>query len=150
MKPTLLVLVAGMGSRYGGLKQLDAIGPGNETIMDYFIFDAKRGGFGRKVFIIRGYFQEDFRLVFADRFGHDITIDFVSQELNKVPHWFSYSPERTKPWGTAHALMMGRYLINEPFTVINTDDFYGEDTFHVLADFLREIEGKSHECGMVG
>ena len=150
MNPTLLVLAAGMGSRYGGLKQLDSMGPGNETIMDYSIFDAKRAGFGKIVFVIRDYFQEDFRSVFANRFGPDIYIDFVSQELNKVPQGYSYSQERTKPWGTAHALMMGKYLINEPFAVINADDFYGEDAFHVMADYLRELDRKSHKYGMIG
>jgi NDP-sugar pyrophosphorylase family protein len=149
IKPTLLVLAAGMGSRYGGLKQLDVMGPGNETIMDYSIYDALRAGFGRIVFVIRDYFQEDFRSVFADRFGSGISIDFVSQELNKIPQGYSYSPERNKPWGTAHALMMGKYLINEPFAVINADDFYGRDAFRVLADFLRESVGKSHQYGMV-
>ncbi len=150
MKPTLFVLAAGMGSRYGGLKQLDGLGPNGETIMDYSIYDAIRAGFGKIVFVIRSSFESDFRSVVIDKFKNLIDTDVVFQEISKVPEGSSYNPEREKPWGTNHAVLMGKDAINEPFAVINADDFYGQESFAILADFLRSVEGKQNEYCMVG
>lgn len=150
MNPTLLVLAAGMGSRYGGLKQMDAVGPGGETIMDYSIFDAARAGFGKVVFVIRKDFEQVFRDVFSNRFGSAIAVDFVLQSIDKTPQGYAYNPERTKPWGTNHAVMMGADAIREPFAVINADDFYGKESFEVLANFLKEVDGKKNLYAMVG
>lgn len=150
MKPTLLVLAAGMGSRYGGLKQMDAVGPSGETIMDYSIFDAARAGFGKVVFVIRKDFEQAFRDVFANRFGSAIKVDFVLQSIDKTPQGYAYNPERTKPWGTNHAVMMGADAIREPFAVINADDFYGKESFEILAKFLGAVDGKQNLYAMVG
>lgn len=150
MKPTLFVLAAGMGSRYGGLKQLDGLGPNGETIMDYSIYDAIKAGFGKIVFVIRGSFEKDFRAVVIDKFKDLIETDVVFQEINKVPEGCTYIPEREKPWGTNHAVLMGKDAIHEPFAVINADDFYGQESFAILADFLRSVEGKKNEYCMVG
>jgi dTDP-glucose pyrophosphorylase len=150
MKPTLLVLAAGMGSRYGGLKQMDAVGPGGETIMDYSIFDAARAGFEKVVFVIRKDFEQAFRDVFSNRFGSAIKVAFVLQSIDKTPQGYGYNPERTKPWGTNHAVMMGADAIHEPFAVINADDFYGKESFEVLAKFLGEVDGKKNRYAMVG
>lgn len=150
MKPTLFVLAAGMGSRYGGLKQLDGLGPNGETIMDYSIYDAIRAGFGKIVFVIRSSFESDFRSVVIDKFKNLIDTDVVFQEISKVPEGSSYNPEREKPWGTNHAVLMGKDAIKEPFAVINADDFYGQESFAILADFLRSVEGKQNEYCMVG
>ncbi|MDR0712494.1 MAG: nucleotidyltransferase [Prevotellaceae bacterium] len=150
MKPTLLILAAGMGSRYGGLKQMDAVGPGGETIMDYSIFDAARAGFGKVVFVIRKDFETAFRDVFEKRFGSAIEVDFVLQAIDKVPQGYAYNTERTKPWGTNHAVMMGASAIHEPFAVINADDFYGKESFYILAKFLSEVDGKKNLYAMVG
>ena len=147
MKPTLLVLAAGMGSRYGGLKQLDTLGPNGETIIDYSIYDAVNAGFGKVVYIVRDYFRADMEKVVKEKYGHvkcvdgePLQLEFVSQELNKIPEGYVMNPERQKPWGTAHAVLMGKEVINEPFAVINGDDFYGRDSFRVLADWLRAHE----------
>jgi len=150
MKPTLFVLAAGMGSRYGGLKQLDGLGPNGETIMDYSIYDAMKAGFGKIVFVIRTSFEKDFKSVVVDKFKNLIDIEIVFQEINNVPEGSTYTPEREKPWGTNHAVLMGKEVINEPFAVINADDFYGQESFAVLADFLRSVEGKKNEYCMVG
>ena len=150
MKPTLFVLAAGMGSRYGGLKQLDGLGPNGETIMDYSIYDAIKAGFGKIVFVIRGSFEKDFRAVVIDKFKDLIETDVVFQEIDKVPEGCTYIPEREKPWGTNHAVLMGKDAIHEPFAVINADDFYGQESFAILADFLRSVEGKKNEYCMVG
>jgi len=150
MKPTLFVLAAGMGSRYGGLKQLDGLGPNGETIMDYSIYDAVKAGFGKIVFVIRSSFEKDFKTVVINKFKDLIDTDIVFQEINKVPEGSSYNPEREKPWGTNHAVLMGKEAIHEPFAVINADDFYGQESFAVLADFLRQVEGKKNEYCMVG
>lgn len=136
MKPTLLVLAAGMGSRYGSLKQLDAFGPNGETIIDYSVYDAIKAGFGKIVFIVRESFKEEIEKVFTSRFGDRIDIRFVTQEINKVPDFFNLPPERQKPWGTAHAVMMGAEVIDEPFGVINADDYYGVESYKTLANFL--------------
>ncbi len=150
MKPTLFVLAAGMGSRYGGLKQLDGLGPNGETIMDYSIYDAIKAGFGKIVFVIRPSFEKDFRDVVLDKFKGLIETDLVFQEISNVPEGCSYTPEREKPWGTNHAVLMGKDAIKEPFAVINADDFYGQESFAVLADFLKSVAGKSNEYCMVG
>ena len=150
MKPTLFILAAGMGSRYGGLKQLAGVGPNGETIMDYSIYDAIRAGFGKVVFVIREYFSADFDEKIISKYKNLIATEVVFQELNKVPEGYSYNPEREKPWGTNHAVLMGREVIREPFAVINADDFYGKESFEVLADYLKNAEGKTNEYCMVG
>ncbi len=150
MKPTLFVLAAGMGSRYGGLKQLDGLGPNGETIMDYSVFDAERAGFGKVVFVIRKSFEEDFRNIVLKKYEGVIETEVVFQDITDVPEGFTYNPERTKPWGTNHAVLMGKDVIREPFAVINADDFYGKDAFAVMAEFLRGVTGKQNEYCMVG
>ncbi|MDD4489208.1 MAG: nucleotidyltransferase [Paludibacter sp.] len=150
MKPTLFVLAAGMGSRYGGLKQLDGLGPNGETIMDYSIYDAIKAGFGKLVFVIRESFEKDFREIVVNKFKNLIDVEIVFQEINNVPEGYVYNPEREKPWGTNHAVLMGKDVIHEPFAVINADDFYGQESFQVLADFLRSVEGKQNEYCMIG
>jgi NDP-sugar pyrophosphorylase family protein len=137
MQPTLLILAAGMGSRYGGIKQLDGFGPNGETIMDYSLFDAIRAGFGKVVFIIREELRADFEELFTDKLRGKIEVDYAIQSLT------SYVPEelgpvrRTKPWGTAHAMLCAKDHTHTPFAVINADDFYGQQAFQTLADFLR-------------
>lgn len=143
MKPTLFVLAAGMGSRYGGLKQLDGVGPNGETIMDYSIFDAIRGGFGKIVFVIRKDFEEDFRQKILSKYQGHIPTELVFQSIDALPEGFTCPEGRTKPWGTNHAVMMGKSVIKEPFAVINADDFYGKDSFAQLGKFLSELPGNS-------
>ncbi len=150
MKPTLLVLAAGLGSRYGGLKQLDGLGPNSETIMDYSIYDAVKAGFGKVVFVIRETFEEEFREKLAKKYEHLIPIEIVFQELDNLPEGFELNPDRVKPWGTNHALMMGKSVINEPFAVINADDFYGRKSYEVMANFLTQLEGSKNRYCMVG
>lgn len=150
MKPTLFVLAAGMGSRYGGLKQLDPLGPQGQTIMDYSIFDAIRAGFGKVVFVIRKDFEEDFRRSILSKYEGHIPVEVVFQSTDKLPEGYTCPEERTKPWGTNHAVMMGADVINEPFAVINADDFYGRDAFAVIAaDLMRERTRKG-DYSMVG
>ena len=150
MKPTLFVLAAGMGSRYGGLKQLDPLGPQGQTIMDYSIFDAIRAGFGKVVFVIRQDFEEDFRRSILSKYEGHIPVEVVFQSTDKLPEGYTCPEERTKPWGTNHAVMMGADVINEPFAVINADDFYGRDAFAVIAaDLMRERTRKG-DYSMVG
>lgn len=152
-KPTLLVLAAGMGSRYGSLKQMDGVGPGGEAIIDYSIYDAVRAGFGKVVFVIRHLFEKDFREVFsASRFNGLIEVDFVFQELDKLPAGFIVPLDRVKPWGTNHAVMMGAEVIKtEPFAVINADDFYGRDAFRKIGAYLTGLpEGSRDNYCMVG
>lgn len=124
MKPTLFLLAAGMGSRYGGLKQLDGLGPNGETIMDYSIYDAINAGFGKLVFVIRKDFEQDFREKIISKYEGHIPCELVFQALDNLPEGFTCPAERTKPWGTNHAVMMGADVIQEPFAVINCDDFY--------------------------
>jgi len=151
MKPTLFLLAAGMGSRYGGLKQLDTLGPHGETIMDYSIYDAINAGFGKLVFVIRKDFEEDFRRVVLSKYEGHIPCEIVFQSLDKIPAGFSVPEGRTKPWGTNHALMMGEPVIHEPFAVLNCDDFYGADAFRVMGKFLSELpEGSKGKYAMVG
>ncbi|MBQ2171137.1 MAG: nucleotidyltransferase [Paludibacteraceae bacterium] len=150
MKPTLFVLAAGMGSRYGGLKQIDGLGPNGETIMDYSVFDAMRAGFGKVVFVIRRDFEDDFRRVVVSKYEGKVPCEICFQSVDKLPEGYTLNPERTKPWGTNHAVLMARDIIHEPFAVINADDFYGRESFQVLADFLHSVEGKQGEYCMVG
>lgn len=151
MKPTLFLLAAGMGSRYGGLKQLDGLGPNGETIMDYSIHDAIEAGFGRLVFVIRKDFEQDFKDKIISKYEGHIPCEIVFQELDKLPAGFTCPAERTKPWGTNHAVMMGEEAIKEPFAVINCDDFYGKDSFKVMGKFLSELpEGSKNTYAMVG
>lgn len=136
MKPTLLILAAGIGSRYGGLKQIDPVGPAGQTILDYSVFDAKRAGFGKVVFIIRKDIEEDFKSVFADRLNKSIPVEWVFQELDKLPEGAVPPEGRTKPWGTGHAVLMAADNIREPFAVINADDFYGREAFEKAVEFF--------------
>jgi UTP-glucose-1-phosphate uridylyltransferase len=149
MKPTLLILAAGMGSRYGGLKQMDKVGPSGETIIDYSIYDAIRAGFGKVVFVIRREIEEEFKEVFIDRLKGKIDIDYVFQELTMVPNGITVPENRKKPWGTGHAIMVAEEKINEPFAVINADDFYGSQSFGVIAKFLRNNQNEN-DYAMVG
>lgn len=135
--PTLLVLAAGMGSRYGGLKQIDPVGPGGETIMDYSIYDALRAGFEKLVFVIRRDIEAPFRQTIGARFEKRIPVQYVFQEMSELPAGFSVPAGRTKPWGTGHAILMADKTISEPFAAINADDFYGANSFRVLAEHLR-------------
>lgn len=150
MKPTLFILAAGMGSRYGGLKQLDGLGPSGETIMDYSVYDALRAGFGKIVFVIRHDFEQEFREKIISRYEGHVPVEVVFQDLNNLPEGFTAPEGRTKPWGTGHAVLMGKDVIHEPFAVINADDYYGADSFRVLADFLTSVADKSNTYGMVG
>lgn len=150
MKPTLFVLAAGMGSRYGGLKQLDGLGPNGETIMDYSIFDAIRGGFGKLVFVIRQSFEQDFREKIISKYQDHIPVELVFQDLNSLPEGFTCPEGREKPWGTNHAVLMGKDVIKEPFAVINADDFYGRDSFAVLGKQLTAMTGTENDYCMVG
>lgn len=138
MKPTLLVLAAGMGSRYGKLKQMDGFGPNGETIIEYSIYDAIKAGFGKVVFIIRDFFKEDFEAYFRPRLEGKIELAFVSQEIENIPVGYTIHPERERPWGTAHAIWVAKDVINEPFGVINADDYYGVDAYSKLAAFLTD------------
>ena len=151
MKPTLFLLAAGMGSRYGGLKQLDGLGPHGETIMDYSIYDAIHAGFGKLVFVIRKDFEQDFRDKVLSKYEGHIPCEIVFQSLDALPEGFTCPEGRTKPWGTNHAVMMGQNVINEPFAVINCDDFYDRDAFQVMGKFLSSLpEGSKGKYAMVG
>lgn len=151
VKPTLLVLAAGMGSRYGSLKQMDGVGPNGEAIIDYSVYDAIRAGFGKVVFVIRHSFEADFKEVFnAERFGHKIEVEYVFQELDYLPEGFTLPEGRVKPWGTNHAVMMAAKAINEPFAVINADDFYGRTAYATIGDYLRGLAGSEGRYCMVG
>ena len=150
MKPTLFVLAAGMGSRYGGLKQIDGLGPSGETIMDYSVYDALRAGFGKVVFVIRKDFEEAFREVVISKYADKVPCEVCFQSVDSVPEGCTFNPERTKPWGTNHAVLMAKDLIKEPFAVINADDFYGRESFQVLADYLKSVEGTTGKYCMVG
>lgn len=145
-KPTLLILAAGMGSRYGGLKQMDAVGPSGEIVMDYSIFDAVRAGFGRVVFVIRRDIEEAFRSVVAAKWEGRIPCRYVFQELGDLPPGCSVPEGRAKPWGTAHAIRAGRSAIDGPFAAINADDFYGAESFRALAGRLAAPVGENAHC----
>ena len=151
VKPTLLVLAAGMGSRYGSLKQMDGVGPNNEAIIDYSIYDAIRAGFGKVVFVIRHSFADAFTAIFnKERFGGKIEVEFVYQELDYLPEGFTVTEGREKPWGTNHALLMAAKAIKEPFAVINADDFYGTDAYKVIGEYLSQLGEESNHYCMVG
>lgn len=137
MNATLLILAAGMGSRYGGLKQMDEFGPGGETILDYSIYDAIDAGFNKVVFVVRDFFKDDFKDFFKGKFEDKVEISFVTQELDKIPTEISLNPKREKPWGTAHAVFVTKDVINEPFAVINADDYYGKESFVTLMNHFR-------------
>lgn len=151
MKPTLLILAAGMGSRYGSLKQMDGLGPNGEAIIDYSIFDAIRAGFGKVVFVIRHSFADTFMEHFrAEKFSDDVEFEFVYQELDYLPEGYTVPEGRQKPWGTNHAVMMAAGVIDGPFAVINSDDFYGRSSYETMAAYLRSIEGTEGQYAMVG
>ena len=151
MKPTLLLLAAGMGSRYGGLKQLDGVGPNGETIMDYSIYDAIQAGFGKIVFVIRKDFEDQFRTQILAKYEGHVPAELVFQSLDALPEGFSVPEGRQKPWGTNHAVLMAKDVIKEPFCVINCDDFYNRDCFRVIGRFLSELpEGAQNQYAMVG
>lgn len=150
MKPTLVVLAAGMGSRYGGLKQIDPVGPAGEVILDYSVFDAARAGFGKVVFVIRKDIEAAFREAIGDKVAEKIDVDYAFQELDDLPGGISVPKGRTKPWGTVQATLAAAPYIHEPFGVINADDFYGPGSFHLLADALRAREGRSGDWVLVG
>ena len=135
---TLLIMAAGMGSRYGGLKQLDAIGPSGETIIDYSVYDAIKAGFTKVVFIIRKDFEQEFKSKITDKYEGQIQVEFAFQDLNDLPDEFTCPEGREKPWGTGHAILSARNVINEPFVAINGDDFYGRESFKVVADYYRK------------
>lgn len=149
IKPTLLVLAAGIGSRYGGLKQMDQVGPSGETIIDYSIYDAMQAGFGKVVFVIREDIEKDFKEVFIDKLKDRIEVDYVFQHIDMVPKSVRFSSARKKPWGTGHAVIVAEQKINEPFAVINADDFYGGSSYRVMADFLTN-SSDINEYSMVG
>ena len=152
MKPTLVVLAAGMGSRYGGLKQVDPIGPSGEAILDYSVFDAHRAGFGKVVFIIRKDFEAEFREKVGAKYEGILPVEYCFQDINDLPAPFTVPADRSKPWGTAHAIRAARDVVKEPFAAINADDFYGRDAFAKLAAFLQQPaadDGKFH-FAMVG
>ena len=137
-QPTLLILAAGMGSRYGGLKQLDPMGPNGETVLDYSVFDALRAGFGKVVFVIRRDFEDEFKTKVGAKFAHKIPVEYAFQSLTDLPEGFSVPEGRVKPWGTTHAVLAAESVVKEPFAMINADDFYGQDAFAKLAEDLRK------------
>ena len=149
MQPTLLILAAGMGSRYGGLKQMDRVGPSGETIIDYSIYDALRAGFGKIVFVIREEIENDFREVFLQKLKGKVEIEYVFQDLKMIPEGFSVSGDREKPWGTGHAVWVSKEKIKEPFAVINADDYYGPRSYQVMEKFLSDHRGPA-DYSMVG
>lgn len=150
MKPTLLILAAGIGSRYGGVKQMDKVGPSGESIIDYSIYDAIRSGFGKVVFVLNPKIIEDFRAVYAPRLKGKIESKFILQELENIPDGIEFNPERIKPWGTGHAVLVAKEYIDEPFAVINADDFYGRHAYQLIAGFLNERKNNDAEYAMVG
>lgn len=150
MKPTLLILAAGLGSRYGGVKQMDKIGPSGESIIDYSVFDAIRAGFGKVVFVLNKNIIDDFKAIYEDRLKGKIETVYILQELNNVPKGVEFNTARVKPWGTAHAVLVAKNVINEPFAAINADDFYGKGAFMVISKYLRSLKNSSSDYSMVG
>ena len=151
MKPTLLVLAAGMGSRYGGLKQLDPVGPSGEIIIDYSIYDAIQAGFGKVVFLIRRDIEDIFRESIGKRYEGKIEVDYAFQAKDDIPESFTIPAEREKPWGTGQAVLAAESVINEPFAVINADDFYGRSGFQLLTEYFSDSEkSDSVDFSMVG
>ena len=135
---TLLVLAAGMGSRYGGLKQLDSVGPNGETVIDYSVFDAIRAGFNKVVFIIREDFKEEFKLSIGEKFQDRIEVEYAFQKLDELPPGYTIPNDRTKPWGTGHAILSAMQTVRDPFAVINADDFYGQLAYQKIYNYLSE------------
>lgn len=150
MKPTLLILAAGIGSRYGGVKQMDKIGPSGESIIDYSVFDAIRAGFGKVVFVLNPKIINDFKEIYQPRLNGKIETEFILQELENIPEGIRFNPDRIKPWGTGHAVLVAKNYINEPFTVINADDFYGNHAFQLISGFLRSVAKGDTAIAMVG
>ena len=150
MKPALVVLAAGMGSRYGGVKQIDPVGVRGEAIIDYSIYDAIQAGFDRVVFVIRREIEEDVRSFFSGKFQDRLRVDYVHQDLEDIPGSFTVPPGRSKPWGTAHAVLAARGVIDAPFAVINGDDFYGREGLRTIADYLQSLPSDSTDYAMVG
>ena len=150
MKPTLVILAAGVGSRYGGVKQMDKIGPSGESIIDYSVFDAIRAGFGKVVFVLNPKIIDDFKAIFEPRLAGKIKTEYILQELHNIPEGIEFNRERTKPWGTGHAVLVAEQFVHEPFAVINADDFYGREAFQVLADFLTDPIRQQNEYALVG
>ena len=149
-KPTVLILAAGLGSRYGGLKQIDTIGDNGETIIDYSIYDAIEAGFGKAVFIIRKSFEQDFKKIVTSKFCKRIPIEYAYQELDLLPEGYKCPKDRLKPWGTGHAIWCARDLIDEPFAMVNGDDFYGRDSLTLMADYLATVDPNTSSFSMVG
>ena len=152
VKPTLVIMAAGMGSRYGGLKQIDPVGPNGEIIMDYSIYDALKAGFGKVVFIIRKEIEDAFRETIGNRISKIVDTAYVYQEVYKVPSNFEVPQDRIKPWGTAHAVLCCKDVVNTPFAVINADDFYGSTSFEEIGKFLSEVKDdrEFYNYAMVG
>ncbi|NQU35042.1 MAG: nucleotidyltransferase [Bacteroidetes bacterium] len=150
MKPTLLILAAGIGSRYGGVKQMDKIGPSGESIIDYSVFDAIRAGFGKVVFVLNPKIESEFKEVYEARLAGKIETDYVLQKVDAVPTGVSVNNKRVKPWGTGHAVLVAKNAIKEPFAVINADDFYGDNAFNLISDFLTGLKTDSSKYAMVG
>jgi NDP-sugar pyrophosphorylase family protein len=150
MKPTLLVLAAGMGSRYGGVKQIDPVGPSGEAIIDYSLYDAIRAGFGKVVFVVRRDIESDVRDFFAGKFDGQLEAEYVIQDLKDVPDGFAVPPERSKPWGTGHAVLAARDVMDTPFAVINGDDFYGRPALTAMAEYLQKQTNDETDYAMVG
>ena len=150
MKPTLLILAAGIGSRYGGVKQMDQIGPSGESIIDYSVFDAIRAGFGKVVFVLNQKIIDDFKAIFESRLKGKIETEYILQELHNIPEGIEFNPERVKPWGTGHAVLVAKNYINEPFAVINADDFYGRHAFDLISEYLTDLGNSETKYAMVG
>ncbi len=149
-KPTLLVMAAGLGSRYGSLKQMDPFGPSGETIIDYSVYDARRAGFGKVVFVVREAILEDFKQTILSHFANRIEVDYVLQEVDQVPDGVKVPAERVKPWGTGHAVLVAAAKVHEPFAVINADDYYGAQSFQLMADYLTGVATDAHEYCLLG
>ncbi len=150
MKPTLIVLAAGMGSRYGGLKQLDSFGPSGETIIDYSVYDALKAGFGKIIFVIRKNLLDDFQKIYFDKYAQKVEVDYVFQELDNLPEGLTVPADRAKPWGTGHAVLMAATKVKEPFAVINADDFYGARSFEITASHLANLDPDVLDAVLVG
>ena len=150
MNPTLLILAAGIGSRYGGVKQMDKVGPSGESIIDYSIYDAIRAGFGKVVFVINKKIEKDFKEIFNRKLKGKIETDYVLQEINNVPEGIKYSSERVKPWGTAHAVLVAKDKIHEPFVVVNADDFYGAGSYKLIKEFFNDINPEMPQYCLAG
>lgn len=149
-KPTLLILAAGMGSRYGSLKQVDPVGPSGETILEYSVFDAIRAGFGKVVFVIRKDLEKDFQEIFINKLQKHIDIDYVFQELDMIPEGLKVPADRVKPWGTGHAVLVAAPVINAPFAALNADDYYGVDAFKQMSGFLSGCTNTDSTYSMIG